>query len=59
MLQGLVSIRHSAEVWESVARVLRLIEMVLDVRARRVQQGAHDHLRRPRLFDTVGLAAVC
>lgn len=45
MLQGLVSIRHSAEVWESVARVLRLIEMVLDVRARRVQQGAHDHLR--------------
>lgn len=58
MLQNLIRGGHAAEVGEGVARVLRVVEVVLGVGAWRVEQGAHDHLRRPRLFDAVVLVAV-
>lgn len=58
VLQGWVGADDAAEVGEGFARVLRLVEAVLGVGARRVEQGAHDHLRRPRLLDAVVLVAV-
>ena len=51
---------RAKQVWARYGRyvVSAAAAVVLGVGAWRVEQGAHDHLRRPRLFDAVVLVAV-